>query len=303
MATIDLNRIGVFVRVVEFGSFTAAARALSAPTSSVSRAVASLEQELGVRLLHRTTRKLSLSDIGQHFFERMQAVISEAEAATLAATGFARDPRGVVRVAVMPEPEALAPIFTRIKSRYPGLEFELSVSTRTVDLVEQGVDLAVRGGALEDSSLIARKVVDSEMGVFAAPAYLERRGRPRTPAELKRHECLIYGTRYEKRPWRLKGPTGTHTLSLSGPFVSDDTAFIRGLMLQGAGLALLPLQILVPEIEAGRAVRVMPRYGYSGGLYVVWSAQKLLPTRVVVVRELLIEELGRYYARASKPSA
>src|SRR5689334_11955800 len=161
MATIDLNRFAVFVRVVEEESFTAAAAALGVPTSSASRSVARLEADLGVRLLNRTTRKLSLTDGGRQFFQRMQAVIAETEEATQEAAGFAREPRGPVRVTVPPD-LALPAIVKRIVERYPGVVLELVVTSRRVDLVEEGIDLALRGGNLPDSSLVSRKIADTD---------------------------------------------------------------------------------------------------------------------------------------------
>jgi DNA-binding transcriptional LysR family regulator len=178
MATIDLNRARVFVRVVEAESFTAAAAALNVPTSSASRAVARLEEELGVRLLNRTTRKLSLTDAGQQFFTRMQAVIAEAEETTQAVVGLAGDPRGLVRLTAPVDLglQLLPALVKKIVERHPGLVIELVLTSRRVDLLEEGIDLAIRGGRLEDSSLVARKIISSDLGVFAAPAYLARRG-------------------------------------------------------------------------------------------------------------------------------
>src|SRR5688500_4704960 len=179
MATIDLNRAGVFVRVVEKKSFTAAAKELGVPVSSVSRAVASLEDELGVRLLHRTTRKLSLTDPGQHFFGRMHAVIGEAEDAAREITGFAHEPAGLVRITAPPEigAQALPRMIAQVVSRYPSVRIELKLTYNVVDLIEEGFDLAIRAGTLTDSSLVVRKVAESELGIVGAPAYLARRGR------------------------------------------------------------------------------------------------------------------------------
>jgi DNA-binding transcriptional LysR family regulator len=195
VATIDLNRIAIFVRVVEAASFTAAAAALGVPTSSASRAVARLEAELGVRLLNRTTRKLSLTDEGRPFFQRMQAVIAETEEATQQAAGFAREPRGPVRVTAPLDLglQVLPAIVRRIIERYPGIVVELVLTSRRVDLVEEDIDLAIRGGHLPDSSLVARKITATDLGIFAAPSYLQRRGRPRAFADLARHDCLSTG--------------------------------------------------------------------------------------------------------------
>jgi DNA-binding transcriptional LysR family regulator len=298
MTTIDLNRISTFVRVVEAGSFTAAARELGVPPSSASRAVANLEEELGVRLLHRTTRRLSLTDGGQHFFQRMRTVIAETEDATRAVTGFASDPRGVVRITAPPDLGAhqLPPIVARLLRRHPGLVIELKLTNLVVDLVGEGIDLAIRAGVLEDSTLVARKVAHSELQVFAAPSYVETRGRPRRPADLVRHDCLTYGGRKGRLPWRLTGPRGEELVAVSGPIVCDDMVFLREAVLAGLGLALLPVEITTSAVTAGRLVRVLPRHNYpGGGLYLVWPSARLVPAAVVVVRETLIQELTAIY--------
>jgi DNA-binding transcriptional LysR family regulator len=294
MATIDLNRIAVFVRVVEHGSFTGAAASLHLPVSSASRSVTNLEGELGVRLLHRTTRKLILTDAGQHFFARMQAVLNEAEEASSAVAGFAGNPRGVVRITATAPfgVSGLPEIVAKVTARYPGVVIDLSLTDRVVDLVGEGIDLAIRGGRLEDSSLVARKIAPSDLGIYASPAYLKRRGKPRNVADLAHHACLRYRGRTGLLPFRLDGPRGVEQVEVTGPVVCDNMLFLRALTLAGAGLALLPQQTAAQDLEAGRLVRVLPRHSVLGaGFYVLWASHKLVPARVAVVRELLIEEL------------
>lgn len=298
MTTIDLNRIGVFVRVVEAGSFTAASKALGLPVSSVSRALAHLESDLGVRLLHRTTRKLSLTDGGQHFFARMQTVISETEDATRTLAGFATTPRGLVRITAPPGVGgvSLPHLIAKLKSRYPEIVLELQLTNQVVDLVAEGIDLAVRGGVLPDSTLVARKVAASELGIFGSPAYLERRGKPKSPADLAKHDCLSYGGRAGRIPWRLAGPKGVSTVAVSSSIICDDMMFLRGAAIAGSGLALIPIELTTAAVRSGRLVRVLPRYGYvGGGIFLVWPSQKLVPARVAVVRDFLLEELARVY--------
>jgi DNA-binding transcriptional LysR family regulator len=299
MTTIDLNRVATFVRVARTGSFTAAAKELGLPVSSVSRSVAGLEQELGVRLLHRTTRRLSLTDGGQHFFRRMSTVLGEAEEAARAVMGFAVEARGVVRITAPPDlggQQQLPRILKRIREAHPGLSFELLLSTRVLDMVADGIDLAVRAGVLPDSSLMVRKVRESTLALFAAPDYLERRGRPRSLDDLLQHDCLCYGGRDGRLPWRLTGPGGTRTLQVKGVIVCDDMIFLRDAASVGMGITLVPVDIVTSALEEGRLVRVLPRYGRDGGaVYVVWPSQKLVPAAVVTARELLIAELEQIY--------
>lgn len=305
MARIDLNRIATFVRVVEAGSFTKAAKTLGVPLSKVSRAVGHLEDELGVRLLHRTTRRLHLSDPGRHFFERMQTVIAETEAATSAVAGFATEPRGLVRITT---PVGIGagrfPLIVRkILERYPGLSLELRMTNHQVDLVGEGFDLAIRSGVLNDSSLIARRVADSTLGIFASHAYLARRGNPQKPSDLTSHDCLTYGRREAKLPWRLRGPRGEQSVNVKSPVVCDDMLFLRECAIAGLGLTLIPLDTAAQAVAAKQLVRVLPRYGVvGGGVYLVWPSQRLVPARVVVVRELLAEELGKLSVPAAGPA-
>jgi DNA-binding transcriptional LysR family regulator len=296
MARIDLNRIALFVRVVQAGSFTAAGASLGLPTSSVSRAVARLEDDLGARLLHRTTRKLSLTDTGQHYYGRMQTVVAEAEEASAAVAGFEGAPRGLVRVAAPVDLGLthLPALVKKLIQRHPGLILELVLSSRRADLVEDGIDLAIRGGRLEDSSLVARKIAETELGLFASPAYLQRRGRPRAVKDIARHDCILYGTRAGRLPWRLRGPRGEETARPSGPIIADDMMFVREMVVAGMGIALLPAPTVAAEVVAGRMVRLLPRYAVHGGaLYLVWPSRRLVPARVVVVREFLVDELAR----------
>ncbi len=301
MTKIDLNRISSFVRVVEAGTFTKAARQLGTPVSSVSRAVAALEDELGARLLHRTTRKLTLTDAGQHFFQRMQAVVTETREAALAVAGFSSAPRGLVRITAPHDlggGKRFPEIVASLARRHPGLELELKLTNVFVDLVAEGIDLAIRAGALVDSSLVARKVSSSELAIFASPEYVRRKGAPRRPADLARHDCLTYGGREGRLPWRLSGPRRQQqTVAVSGPVICNDMVFLRDAAITGIGLALIPVEIVAGDVKAGRLVRVLPKYGYpGGGVYVVWPSQKLVPARVVAVREMLIEELTKMYA-------
>jgi DNA-binding transcriptional LysR family regulator len=295
-AIIDWNRATTFVRVVERGSFTAAAKLLGVPVSSVSRAVAHLEEDLGVRLLHRTTRKLSLNDSGRVFFQRMQAAVAEAEEARRAVGGFALEPRGVVRItaAAGAGRQRLAHIIAKIAARYPGISIDLSVTSRVVDLVSEGIDLAIRGGKLDDSSLVARKLADSALRLYAAPSYLEHNGQPRSPEALANHACLTYGARSPHPTLRLNGPRGKKTIAVRVAFNCDDMSFLREATIAGLGIALLPVELVEAALASSLLKPVLPRWGVTGGgLFLVWPSQKLVPAHVVAVRELLFEELSR----------
>jgi DNA-binding transcriptional LysR family regulator len=298
-AKIDLNRVTTFVRVIQSGSFTLAARQLGLPVSSVSRSVARLEEEIGVRLVHRTTRRLALSEAGQQYYQRMQTVVAEAEAATSAVAGLAQTPTGLVRVTA-PDSRllGLAPLLASIVAQHPGLRIDLTLTARRVDLIEEGIDLAIRGGKLDDSSLVAHRIGPNEFGVVASPTYLARRGTPRTLAELKQHDCIRLRMRSGLLPWRFGGSSRPKEVAVTGSLISDDLGFVYEAALHGAGLAYLPVEALGDDFESQRLVRVLPRqHRLTSALSVVWPSQRLLPARVVLVRDLLVAGLSRLFRR------
>jgi DNA-binding transcriptional LysR family regulator len=178
----DLNHVAVFAEVVRAGSFTAAAASLGLPKSSVSRTVARLEDDLGVRLLHRTTRALGLTDAGRVYYERVQRALGALSEAASDAAGDTLEPRGLVRMTAPPDMGAmeLVGMLARFRSDHPEITVEVALSGRFVDLVEEGFDLAIRGGRLDDSTLVARKIGTTDFALYAAPGYLARRGAPQT---------------------------------------------------------------------------------------------------------------------------
>jgi DNA-binding transcriptional LysR family regulator len=299
MATIDLNLTVTFVKVVEAASFTAAARALGVPTSSASRAVARLEDALGVRLLQRTTRRLSLTPAGEHYFRQVRSAIGGIDAANSAVTEMGRVPRGKVRVSAASDigQGELSAILARFMALHPHIEIEVVLTPRRVNLIEEGFDLALRAGTLEDSTLVAHKIFTTELHIYAAPAYLARRGRPKRLADLASHDCVLYRSSTGSVPLRLQGPRGPEQVTVSGRVAADDLAFVRNLVLAGAGLGLLPDLMAEFEVVPGALVRVLPSYGLrSGALHVVTPPLKYLPARVSLLRDYLIAELKPWFS-------
>jgi DNA-binding transcriptional LysR family regulator len=299
MTTIDLNLVVTFVKVVEMGSFTAGARALGLPTSSTSRAVARLEEMLGTRLLQRTTRKLHLTPAGEHYFGQVRTAIGGIDQASAAVLEMGSAPRGKVRLSVAGDigDGALSAIVARFVARHPGIEIDVVVTPRWVNLVDEGFDLAIRAGTLQDSSLVAHKIIRSELGLYAAPSYLNRRGHPRRLSELSRHDCVLYQRATGILPWRLSGPRGPEQVAVSGSVTSDDMMFVRGLLIAGVGIAMLPERVCSAEVTAGTLVRVLPAYAVrDGALYVVSPPLKYVPARVSLFRDSLIAELKAWFA-------
>jgi DNA-binding transcriptional LysR family regulator len=272
----DYNDIPLFVRVVETHSFTAAAEALGREKSSVSRAIARLESDLGVRLLQRTTRKLALTDAGQAFYERVRTSVSGVEEAASAVRELGSEPRGVIRATAPPDAHIL------------GIGEALAV-----DLVAEGFDIAVRAGRLTDSSLVARRIGSTDLAMFAAPKYLERRGRPKSIRDLEKHDMLFFKQRGQST-WTLTGPDGPITVELRGKITGDDMSFLTRAAVGGAGIALLPAIHARGPAERGELSLILPEYTLEGGaLHVVLPTASFVPSRVALLRDFLVERLGR----------
>ena len=292
---VDLNRVAVFLRVVELQSFTAAAEALGLPKSSVSRSVARLEEELGVQLLQRTTRTVQLTDAGRLYFDESSRALSALEEARERLSQLDARPQGAVRITAPVDLGALvlASLASRFVRRTPGITLEFILTGRIVNLVEEGVDLAVRAGPLRDSSLIARRVNGLEAWLFASPAYLDARGTPSSLADLAGHDCVLFRPKRGTGEWTLIGPGGETRITVQGPIAADDYTFAREAVLAGAGIGLLPAVQCEQDVARGRLVRLLPAYsGPSAPLHVVWPASRHVPKRVVLVREWLVKSLG-----------
>jgi DNA-binding transcriptional LysR family regulator len=292
----DLNQIGTFVRVVESGTFTAAATVMGLPKSSVSRGVAALEESLGVRLLQRTTRKLSLTEAGRHYYQQARTALGELDQAGSAVADMGSEPRGTVRITAPADfgDGMFSEIIADFLKRYPRIQLDVVLTGRRVNLIEEGFDLAVRAGKLEDSSLVARKVAGAELGLYASPAYLERRGRPKRLADLTKHDCVLHRTARGVFPWRLNGPRGPELVAVSGVATVDSFQFVRGLVVAGVGIALLPDLGVEEDLARGALARILPAYGLrEGSLHVVTPPLRHIPARVALLREHLITELTR----------
>jgi DNA-binding transcriptional LysR family regulator len=291
---IDRNRLATFVKVAEMGSFTAAAAALATPKSSVSRSVAGLEADLGVRLLQRTTRKLALTDAGRSLFQRVGPAMFDVDQAVAEVSDQSHELRGSIRFTAPTDFAEIAfpAIIARFFERHPCVRIELALTGRRVDLVEEGFDLALRAGELSDSTLMSRRVGGSDLGIFGSPAYLAKHGHPRSVADLARHNCLFMKSNAGLLLWRLDGPRGQVEADVSGSMVADSFGFLRRSVAAGVGLALLPIRDF--DEPSDDLVRVLPAYGIRGGaVYLVWPSSRYLPARVAAFRDFLAEELTR----------
>ena len=259
----NLQAIEAFVEAANQGSFTEAARRLRTSKSAVSRHVAALEAELGARLFQRTTRSLALTEAGRAWHERVVRVLADLEEANLAVNQFQSAPRGMLRVSA---PMSfgflrLAPALPAFLERHPRVEIDLSLNDRFVDVVEEGFDVAVRIGALADSSLVARRLAPMRRVVCASPAYLRARGIPATPADLARHDCIFNSNMASAREWGFDPARGAPPPGkLRGRLCVNNGDAMREAARGGLGLVYLPTFIVGDDLRAGTLVSVLEEF-------------------------------------------
>jgi len=293
-----LTSMAVFVKAVDTGSFAAAAEALGLSAPMVGKHVRFLEERLGMRLLNRTTRRQSLTDFGRAYYERCRLVLAEAEAAEALAADQLGTPRGRLRV-TMPAllgRYCVAPILLRLVERHPGLELDLSFSDRIADLAEDGFDLAIRTGRLEDrAGMMSRRIGQHRMLVCAAPSYLDAHGRPERIEDLARHQAILYSRPGWVHPWLFpRDSTAIQEVTPLARLRLDDLAAIADAATAGMGLAWLPSWLVRERIAAGALVALLPEQpGYAFDNHALWLKTPHLPLKVRAAIDLLAAELPK----------
>jgi DNA-binding transcriptional LysR family regulator len=291
----SLYEMSVFSKVVASGSLSAAARDLGVSTAVVSRRLAALEARLGVRLVNRTTRRLALTDEGASYHEACARILAEIEDADAAAAARRVEPRGVLKAALPASFGHLhvAPLVPEFASRYPKIQLALSLSDRTVNVIEEGYDLAIRIGELEDSSLAARKLAPNRRVVCASPDYLKRHTAPRIPEDLQRHNCLT--TTELHMNWEFKGPDGKRgAVRVSGHYACDNWEVLRDWALAGMGVALKSTWDVRKQLENGSLIWLLPGYDFGPdvAIYAVYPHRRYLPAKTRVFIDYLAESFG-----------
>ena len=290
----NLAGMAVFAAVVEARSFSSAAVRLALSKSAVSKQVSRLEDRLGARLLNRTTRRLSLTEVGETFYRHCVRVLEEAEAAEQAVTHLHEEPRGRIKINA---PMSfgilhLADAIPDFLARYPQITVDIDLSDRFVDLIEEGYDLAIRIANLNDSSLIARRLAPVRRIVAGSPDYFAKHGVPERPADLKHHNCLRYTYVVDGREWRFRGPDGEETIEVSGSMRANNSDVLRGAALAGAGLMMTPTFIVGDEVRAGRLLPVLTEFEIADlGIYAVYPHKRHLSPKVRAFVDFLA---GRY---------
>jgi DNA-binding transcriptional LysR family regulator len=254
--------MAVFAKVVDSASFAAAARHFDMSPAMVSKHVRTLEERLGVRLLNRTTRRVSATEVGQNYYERCLHILGELEDAERAAGDLQAAPRGLLRVttSVSFGARQLAPAIADFLVAYPDVSVDLSLHDNYVDLLEERIDLAIRLGHLSDSSLIARKLYAAETVLCASPGYLAANGTPHQPRDLSKHNCLIY-TYAAPRAWTFADKNGKEEIiRISGRLLANSGDALLALALKDSGVVLAPDYLVADDLAAGRLVRLLPEY-------------------------------------------
>jgi len=305
-----LTSLEVFVNVVESQSFAAAARALGLSPAMASKHIQALEERLGVRLLNRTTRRLSLTEVGRGYFERARQLLADLEDADQAASDLQAAPRGLLKVNA---PFSfgirhVGPAVAAYLAAYPEVSVDIGLNDRYIDLLAEGVDLALRIGRLADSSLIARRLAPIRLVVCAAPAYLERRGTPRTPKDLAAHNCLLYTYASTVDEWRFIGPDGQDAVvRVSGRLLANNGDVIVAAALDGLGIALVPTFMAGEHVQAGTLATLLPGYAApEAALYAVYPPGRHLSAKLRSFVDLLVERFGEEpewdrWCRESRP--
>ncbi len=291
-----LDGIAAFCQVVETGSFTAAARQLRLSKSAVSAQVQRLEERLGLQLLHRTTRRLSVTEAGAKYHQFCIRILADAEAAEQVAVALHREPRGTLRISA---PDAfgwmhVAPAIPAFLRRYPEIAIDLTLEERHVNLVDERLDLAIRIGALPDSALIVRKLAVSRTVLCAAPDYLAQRGAPASPVDLKAHACLCFPPLWRDGRWHLKGKHGEVHVPVAGSIATNSAEVLRAAAVGGAGIAILPTWAIADELRDGALVCVLPGWLPSASvIHAVYPGNRRMSAKVRSFVDHLARHIGR----------
>jgi len=284
-----------FVRVVDAGSFSAAARHWGRSKAVVSKYVSALEEDLGVALLRRTTRSLSLTEAGRAYRERCTGILGEIQSLEASVRESAEAPRGRLRVSAPPglASHHLEVMTKDFIARYPEVSIDLDLTHRMVDLVEENIDVAIRVTEPRDSSLVARRIAPVSIIAVAAPSYLRRRGAPKKPSDLCEHDCLVDTNFRDQQRWRFQWKGKAETVTVDGPLRVNDPDAIRDLAIAGLGIGLVPDFVAVEAIRKGELRELLPdTVALRWSILAVYPRRRYLPLRVRAYVDHLVERMG-----------
>ncbi|RZM82158.1 LysR family transcriptional regulator [Leptolyngbya iicbica] len=297
----DISTLDVFVEVMRQGSFAAVARDRNVDPSSISRTIAGLETELGIRLFQRTTRRLSPTEAGTTYFERIEPLLAEMQQAIAIATDISGQPQGTLRVtaSVSFGQRCLVPLLPAFRQQYPDLAVELLLTDAVVDLLAERIDVAIRLGILADSSLIAQRLMPTHYRVCASPQYLAEHGQPQQPGDIAQHECLRFPLSGFRSRWLFKDAAGSLSeIPVHGSVVISNALALQQCAIAGLGLALLPNWLIDHELRSGDLVDVFPTHQvtateFNTAAWLVLPSRSYQPRKVQVFLEFLQQSRPR----------
>jgi DNA-binding transcriptional LysR family regulator len=291
-----LNGMRVFAQVVEAKSFSAAADKLGMSTSLASRHVSALERDLSVKLLHRTTRRLSLTEAGALFYEHCARIVQEAELAEQRLTQTQAEPAGLVRVTAVPAfaIRHVLPALAEFRQKYPKIQVKLFCSNRPVDLGEAGFDLGIRVSFDPAQNLVARKLAVNRAVLCASPEYLERHGVPRRIEDLRKHECVLFGPIAPKGVWTLKRGGRRYPVQVAGALETDEMDMVRAAVIAGLGISFLPAYMAGEDLRQGRLIPLLRQFQIlpESAIYLVYLPNRTLSSRVRALIDFLADRFG-----------
>ncbi len=290
-----IGAIPVFVAVIENGGFAAAARKLGVSKSAVSKRITQLESRIGGQLLHRSTRRISLTEAGERYFSHAVEALAAAREAEDSVAQLQSKPQGRLRINTPMSFGRLhvAPMIPGFLKRYPGIEIEMVMEDRVVDLIEGGFDLAIRAGSLPDSALVARKLAPCQNVLCAAPEYAAAHAMPIEPSDLQTHNCLHYAYSKDVQEWNFLGARQPIKVQTKGNYLVNNSEALREALIGGMGIGRLPTFIAGPDIAAGRLLRVLESYRMpSQTIYAVFPERRHLPAKVRAFVDFAVERFG-----------
>lgn len=290
----QLSAMRAFVRVVQTGSFSATGREMNTSQTTISKKVAALEKKIGVKLLARSSRDHALTPAGTKYYQTCVDILGELDEAEAEARSEVASPQGTIRISA---PVAfgrilLAPIMAEFFQRYPDIKVDLQLSDQHTDLISDGIDVAIRAKQLEDSTLIARHLFDNPMLVLAAPKYLQQHGEPKTPEDLKQHNCLVYSRMKDINVWSFTKQNQKHAVAVNGNFQSDNRDVLLEVALTGMGIVTLPIWMVEHHLKEGRLTQLMSDYtGQNLPFNAVYLQSRYTPLKVRCLINYLKEKL------------
>jgi DNA-binding transcriptional LysR family regulator len=288
-----LHDMTLFVEVARTTSFSRASRNLSVPGATLSRRIAAMEREFGVRLFDRTTRRVELTEAGRRYFERCGHLVDEARLAQEALRETAAQPSGHIRISLPVDlgVPSIGPLLTDFARQFPGVTFDLDLSPRNADLVGEHVDVAIRLGTVKNQTLVARRIGHVGQRLFASPAYLALRGRPTQPADLVEHECILLRGAQRQALWRLQGDADMAEVVVRGRFMVNNVGLMRVLAERGMGIAVLDPSLAREALASGRLLQVLPEWAAPRlPIHAVMSS-RIQPASVRALLDFLVARL------------